>query len=107
VRAFKRFTAAAFTAAVLTIPLTAVNAAAAVKPHQVDPPSGATPWSDCFYGHPLPSKNAYVDSYGNDHLGVGITLRCGTHDTSSSDGSACATSRTATVSTTTPNTASS
>jgi hypothetical protein len=76
VRAFKRFTAAAFTAAVLTIPLTAVNAAAAVKPHQVDPPSGATPWSDCFYGHPLPSKNAYVDSYGNDHLGVGITLRC-------------------------------
>ncbi|MFF4214519.1 hypothetical protein ACFYZE_35330 [Streptomyces sp. NPDC001796] len=85
-RAFKRFAVAASAAAVLAVPLATAAAAAANEPRQTDPPSGATPWSDCFYGHPLPHENAYVDSFGNDHVGIGITLRCGRHDSGGVDG---------------------
>ncbi|MFF4961889.1 hypothetical protein [Streptomyces sp. NPDC001222] len=85
-RSFKRFTIAAFAAAALTMSLTGVSAAAVDGPRQTDPPGGATPWSDCFYGHPLPSKNAYVNSFANDHLRIGVVLRCGVHDSDNADG---------------------
>ncbi|WP_310729495.1 hypothetical protein [Streptomyces sp. N2A] len=44
------------------------------------PPSGGTPWGDCLYEHPQPSSDVYVNSFGNTHLNVGVTLRCGSHD---------------------------